>query len=190
MTALVAYRNTLVFLKNAASPVDRLPPEILVQICLCAMALRPPFGRPPRLPQVTFSAVCKRWREVMLSQPLWEFLASRYNSSMVEAIIQRSKNVPRKVYIDRCGPGFVDMIQPHVSSIKHLTCDFPQTSPPAYQPHPLVIVSPVLERLELRRCKIADGDRILSVSDGLYPTTVARVPLPQSLRPSSFSSPP
>jgi hypothetical protein len=127
--------------------------------------------------------VCKYWREVTLSNPLlWEYLASYYPPSVVEITLQRSKKLPLRVYIEQCGPDFVDLVQPHVTSIKHLVCDFPQPVYTTRQPHPLVVISPILESLELRRCQIADGNRILSVSDSPQYTTIARISLTASLK--------
>ena len=87
MSELAAYRDPLILLKNAGS------------------------RRFPYPPQVTFSAVCKCWKEATLPQPLlWEFLTSYHHPSMVEVTVQRLKHIPLKVYLDRRGPDFVDLV--------------------------------------------------------------------------------
>ena len=117
--------------KNSATHVNRLPIEILVRIFSCVMASRPHFGRfPYYLSQTTFGAVCKHWRRITLSSPLlWDFITSCSHPSMIKIALQRSQNVTLKAYIERCEPDLVDLVQPHVSSIKHLTCDFTQGGP-------------------------------------------------------------
>ena len=169
--------------KNSATHVNRLPIEILVRIFSCVMAARPHFGRfPYYLSQTTFGAVCKHWRRITLSSPLlWDFITSCSHPSMIEIAIQRSQNITLKAYIERCEPGFVDLVQPHISSIKYLTCDFTRGVVTADQPHALVVISPILERLNLRRCHITDTGRMLSVSGTPFSRTAVRVMLPGSL---------
>ena len=169
--------------KNSATHVNRLPIEILVRIFSCVMASRPHFGRfPYYLSQTTFGAVCKHWRRITLSSPLlWDFITSCSHPSMIKIALQRSQNITLKAYIERCEPDLVDLVQPHVSSIKHLTCDFTQGVATADQPHPLVMISPILERLNLRRCHITDTGRILSVSGTPFSRTAVRILLPGSL---------
>lgn len=187
MNEFVVYNRTLGSLKNADTPVNRLPTEILVRIFSCATALRPRSGRFPYLPQITFSAVCKHWRQIIISNPLlWNFIASHNHLSMVEIALQRSQSIPLEAYIGWCGPDFVDLVQPHVSSIKYLTCDLARAVEPPRQPHPLVVVSPILEWLELRRCYIAEGGRMLSVSETPLSKTAVRISLPKSLRSLSL----
>jgi len=182
MNELTAYNRTLGSLKNVDTPVNRLPTEILTRIFSCAMSSRPYSGRFPYLFQIALSAVCKHWRQIILSNPLlWSSIASHNNLSMVEIVLRRSQNTPLKVYIRSCGEDFVDLVQPHVSSIKCLTCDVTRDVEPPHQPRPLVVISPILERLELRRCCIADGGCMLSV-EAPFSGTAFQISLPKSLR--------
>ena len=185
MGKLEAFKRTL----NAVAPVNRLPSEILVLIFSYTMIPHPRFGRFSHyLLHTTFSAVCKHWRRVVLSDPLlWDFIASHHHPSMVEIALQRSQGVPLKALIGQWSePNFVYLIQPHVTSIQHLTCDLTQAIVRARQSHPLVVVSPILERLELRRCCITGWGHMVSISESPHHRAVARVSLPESLRSLSL----
>jgi len=180
MSTFATFKRAL----NAAAPVNRLPSEVLRLIFSCSITSHPLFGSfSYYLPHTTFSGVCKHWRQVILSDPLvWNVLASHDHPSLVETALQWSQNLPLKAFIWCCRQEFVDLVQPHVSSIQHLTCDLTRAPAPGEQPLPLVVVSPVLERLELRRCSITGKGRMLSISKSLPRRVVARISLPESLR--------
>ncbi len=96
-------------LKSISAPIRRLPRDILLEIfSLC----RPGPDDMPRLAARdypwTLGHICHWWRDIVHSSPtLWSVvvLYPPYNPEIIEALLQRSANVPLSVYIFVHHPG-------------------------------------------------------------------------------------
>ena len=96
-------------IKNCLAPVNRIPPETLAHIATF-------FAKERDL--INTTAVCRHWRETLLSFPrLWRNAGG--NSTEINAYIERSKTTPLDVSL--IYPSFVDLIVPHTSRLVGLT---------------------------------------------------------------------
>ncbi|GJJ05975.1 hypothetical protein Clacol_000162 [Clathrus columnatus] len=80
-------------LHNLGIPINRLPPEILIEIITLSLP-GPPTDICP-YPCLIFSWVCHRWRSVVLSNPIfWNRISVSYWNPMVKEIRLRSDDLP------------------------------------------------------------------------------------------------
>lgn len=94
-------------IENRTVLINRLPPEILFAVF---------FGEERNL--INATAVCQRWRTVLLSFPrLWRHAGGR--PLKFQAFVQRSKSTPLDVNLSR--PSLVNLIVPHTSRLASLT---------------------------------------------------------------------
>ncbi|KAF9782902.1 hypothetical protein BJ322DRAFT_1073218 [Thelephora terrestris] len=96
-------------IKNRLAPVNRIPPETLAHVATF-------FAKERDL--VNATAVCRHWRETLLSFPrLWRNAGG--NSPEIKAYIERSKSTPLDVSL--LYPSFVEFVIPHASRLAGLT---------------------------------------------------------------------
>ncbi|KAA1473284.1 hypothetical protein DENSPDRAFT_749860, partial [Dentipellis sp. KUC8613] len=87
-------------LRNTASPVNKLPPEILARVFVCCAVLERPrlvitATRRFHPGWITVTYVCRYWREAALQESaLWWEITDEFGLHWMNEMLARSKAVP------------------------------------------------------------------------------------------------
>ena len=102
-------------LKNSFQPVQRLPPDMIVEV---ATYLNPRAYYGLSQPLMAMSQVCRYWRETLLSNPeSWSFIRSEF-LELVPLFLERSGSYPLEVDLTNTwSSNAVGHIRPHANRL-------------------------------------------------------------------------
>lgn len=119
-------------LSNSRKPVQRLPPDIVIEI---ATYLSPRTCGGDYQPLVAMSQVCRYWREALLSDTKnWSFISSD-SIDLLPLSLERSGSHPLEIVFttDTLLPHIIQYIGPHIGRLGALRCNFEEANVVALQ---------------------------------------------------------
>ncbi|TFY69730.1 hypothetical protein EVG20_g3016 [Dentipellis fragilis] len=127
LEAMVHAIATMQSLRHTASPVSKLPPEVLARIFVCCAVLERPrveitATRRFHPGWITVTYVCRYWREAALQEPtLWWDISDEFGLHWMNELLARSKAVPVSLTQATDEVGDTSAVSQHIHHIRHLS---------------------------------------------------------------------
>ena len=145
---------------NASVPVNRLPPEIMLEIFQALRAVSEYDGELTEtsgrwVSWTRLSYVCRSWRDVICNSALfWQNIHVKNELRWVELCLSRSREIPLNIFFHSSAtlPGACDILSSHTRRIKRVTVrqtarDTVSCLTRFFQP-----IMPMLQRFSLDAC--------------------------------------